>query len=207
MASKSGRTRAWSRLGDREVQRAASAVFVPIPFGGRIVGVLSIQSSKPNAYDDEDLLLLESCAIYLGARIHDEEQRAATEQLQHIATTDALTGLANRRAFDEALAREWHRCARSRTPLSLLMVDVDYFKTFNDAYGHVAGDTCLRQIAQTVGDLREASRRRSGALRRRRVFDRSARDRRRTRDAASGAGVRRGARRSRSRTKARRSDT
>jgi len=137
-------------LGDREVQRAASAVFVPIPFGGRIVGVLSIQSSKPNAYDDEDLLLLESCAIYLGARIHDEEQRAATEQLQHIATTDALTGLANRRAFDEALAREWHRCSRSRTPLSLLMLDVDYFKTFNDAYGHVAGDTCLRQIAQTV---------------------------------------------------------
>jgi diguanylate cyclase (GGDEF)-like protein len=137
-------------LGDREVQRAASAVFVPIPFGGRIVGVLSIQSSKPNAYDDEDLLLLESCAIYLGARIHDEEQRAATEQLQQIATTDALTGLANRRAFDEALAREWHRCARSRSPLSLLMVDVDYFKTFNDAYGHVAGDTCLRQIAQSV---------------------------------------------------------
>jgi diguanylate cyclase (GGDEF)-like protein len=137
-------------LGDREVQRAASAVFVPIPFGGRIVGVLSIQSGKPNAYDDEDLLLLESCAIYLGARIHDEEQRAATEQLQHIATTDALTGLANRRAFDEALAREWHRCGRSRTPLSLLMVDVDYFKTFNDAYGHVAGDTCLRQIAQSV---------------------------------------------------------
>jgi diguanylate cyclase (GGDEF)-like protein len=137
-------------LGGHEVARAASAVFVPIPFGGRIVGVLSIQSGKPNAYDDEDLLLLESCAIYLGARIHDEEQRAATEQLQHIATTDALTGLANRRAFDEALAREWHRCARSRTPLSLLMVDVDYFKSFNDAYGHVAGDTCLRQIAQSV---------------------------------------------------------
>jgi diguanylate cyclase (GGDEF)-like protein len=137
-------------LGGRDVPRAASAIFVPIPFGGRIVGVLSIQSGKPNAYDDEDLLLLESCAIYLGARIHDEEQRAATEQLQHIATTDALTGLANRRAFDEALAREWHRCARSRTPLSLLMVDVDYFKTFNDAYGHVAGDTCLRQIAQSV---------------------------------------------------------
>lgn len=137
-------------LGGRTVERAASAVFVPIPFGGRSVGVLSIQSGKPDAYDEEDLLLLESCAIYLGARIHDEEQRAATEQLQHIATTDALTGLANRRAFDEALAREWHRCARSRNSLSLMMVDVDYFKTFNDAYGHVAGDTCLRQIAQTV---------------------------------------------------------
>jgi len=137
-------------LGNRDVARAASAIFVPIPFGGRIVGVLSIQSGKPDAYDEEDLLLLESCAIYLGARIHDEEQRAATEQLQHIATTDALTGLANRRAFDEALGREWHRCGRSRSPLSLLMVDVDYFKTFNDAYGHVAGDTCLRQIAQSV---------------------------------------------------------
>ena len=59
-----------------------------------------------------------------------------------------MTGLANRRGFDDALAREWRRCARSGLPLSLVLLDIDLFKRFNDAYGHVAGDACLRQVAE-----------------------------------------------------------
>ena len=71
-----------------------------------------------------------------------------------------MTGIANRRAFDEALNEEWRRMLRHGTALSLLMIDVDYFKRFNDAYGHVAGDQCLRTVAQAV-----ASRaRRAGEL-------------------------------------------
>jgi diguanylate cyclase (GGDEF)-like protein len=61
-----------------------------------------------------------------------------------------LTGIANRRAFEEALDQEWRRVMRHRTALSLLMIDVDYFKRFNDGYGHVAGDQCLRTVAQAV---------------------------------------------------------
>jgi len=71
-----------------------------------------------------------------------------TDELRRIATIDALTEVSNRRTFDERLAREWKRCLRSRIPLSLLMVDVDHFKLFNDHYGHQAGDSCLRSVAQ-----------------------------------------------------------
>jgi diguanylate cyclase (GGDEF)-like protein len=131
-------------------ERTADEVVVPIPFGGHIVGALSVGSTGPSAYDGEDQALLETCALYLGARVHDEQQHVATAELTRIATTDALTGLANRRGFDDALASEWRRCARSHTNLSLGILDVDFFKRFNDAYGHVAGDACLRQIAQAI---------------------------------------------------------
>jgi diguanylate cyclase (GGDEF)-like protein/PAS domain S-box-containing protein len=69
------------------------------------------------------------------------------------ANTDSLTGLANRRFFDDALKTEYRRMKRSRTPLSLVMLDVDYFKKYNDTYGHVAGDECLRQIGTSLKTL------------------------------------------------------
>jgi diguanylate cyclase (GGDEF)-like protein len=66
------------------------------------------------------------------------------------ATTDGLTGLANRRCFDEELDREWKRHARSATPLSLLLIDIDHFKKYNDSLGHLAGDECLRAVAESI---------------------------------------------------------
>jgi diguanylate cyclase (GGDEF)-like protein len=71
---------------------------------------------------------------------------AATE-LSELATTDGLTGIANRRAFDLALRREWRRSSRTRKPIALLMIDVDFFKMFNDRYGHQDGDWALRGVA------------------------------------------------------------
>ena len=67
--------------------------------------------------------------------------------------TDALTGLANRRRFDQYLATEWRRSMRDRQPLSLLMLDVDEFKIYNDTYGHQRGDSCLKQIAEACMDV------------------------------------------------------
>jgi diguanylate cyclase (GGDEF)-like protein len=72
------------------------------------------------------------------------------DELRRIATIDVLTGVANRRRFDEALEREWRRARRSGDPLALLMIDVDHFKPFNDRYGHPAGDACLRSVAQAL---------------------------------------------------------
>ena len=71
-------------------------------------------------------------------------------QLERLSTLDTLTGLANRRRFDEVLRQEWRRSAREGTPLSLVFCDIDFFKNFNDGYGHLAGDECLVKVAQAV---------------------------------------------------------
>ena len=85
------------------------------------------------------------------------ERKLAEKQLQEayravevLAVTDALTGLANRRQFDQSLAMEWRRGVRNHSQLSLLLVDVDWFKSYNDKYGHLRGDSCLRQIAEAA---------------------------------------------------------
>ncbi len=84
----------------------------------------------------------------------------ANEQLVRQSATDSLTGITNRRRFDETLAVEWLRAARAGTCLGLLIVDIDHFKRYNDHYGHVAGDECLRQVA----GLLQACVRRAGEL-------------------------------------------
>lgn len=86
--------------------------------------------------------------------MRDISDRVALEaQLAMLANTDALTGLANRRAFDDALARDWARTLRESGQLSLLLLDVDHFKAFNDSYGHQVGDDCLRAVAAALATI------------------------------------------------------
>lgn len=129
---------------------AEGAMIVQISYGGRSIGALRVESPTPGAYDELDVETLERCAMYIGARLHDEESRAERDGLRQAASIDALTGLANRRTLDETLAREWQRCARSQEPLSVVLMDIDHFKAYNDRYGHLAGDECLRQVAQAI---------------------------------------------------------
>jgi len=75
---------------------------------------------------------------------------SANRELQRLSRQDGLTGIANRRYFDSYLSTELRRAARDRRPLSLILSDVDYFKAFNDFYGHQAGDGCLRQVAAAL---------------------------------------------------------
>lgn len=75
------------------------------------------------------------------------EHKNAQIALQQLATLDSLTGLANRRSFDDKLHSEWNRARRQHGPLALIMADVDYFKAYNDHYGHQGGDECLRAVA------------------------------------------------------------
>ncbi|MDH2435259.1 diguanylate cyclase [Pokkaliibacter sp. MBI-7] len=70
--------------------------------------------------------------------------------MKNMAMVDGLTGVANRRRFDEALNNIWRLCQREERPMSLLMMDIDYFKRFNDQYGHLAGDECLRTVAKAL---------------------------------------------------------
>ena len=83
----------------------------------------------------------------------EERTRAleeANNKLEALSYTDGLTGIANRRSFDRMLAQEWNRGQRAGTPLALVLLDVDYFKHFNDHYGHLAGDGCLRALARAM---------------------------------------------------------
>lgn len=82
---------------------------------------------------------------------YDITQRKKAEQrAEHLARHDGLTGLANRRYFDGVLDQEWRRGLRQQQPLSVMMVDVDYFKEYNDALGHLAGDNCLKALAEVM---------------------------------------------------------
>jgi len=81
---------------------------------------------------------------------YEERLREANAQLERLSDTDALTGLANRRRFDRRLHDEWRRARRSGKPLALLMVDVDFFKRYNDRYGHLEGDECLRRVSAAL---------------------------------------------------------
>jgi len=75
---------------------------------------------------------------------------AANQELQRLSSLDGMTGIANRRHFDDMLGREWRRAMRQGSELAILMCDLDFFKQYNDGYGHLEGDECLRQVAQTL---------------------------------------------------------
>lgn len=81
----------------------------------------------------------------------EEKLLALQQELEALSFKDGLTGIANRRQFDASLEREWAQASRDHTPLSLLMLDVDLFKQYNDLYGHLQGDSCLITIAQVLG--------------------------------------------------------
>jgi two-component system chemotaxis family response regulator WspR len=94
--------------------------------------------------------LLQRNAAYKALRESQQKLQESNLELQRLSNTDGLTGIANRRYFDRYLAAEWRRARREKNPLSLLLVDVDNFKLYNDSFGHVAGDEVLRRMAATL---------------------------------------------------------
>lgn len=82
--------------------------------------------------------------------VRTQQLEQANQDLRRLSYLDGLTGVANRRHFEEALDLEWRRASRAGTPISLIMLDADFFKPFNDAYGHQRGDDCLKLIAGTI---------------------------------------------------------
>jgi diguanylate cyclase (GGDEF)-like protein len=156
---------------------ALSEVCVPVRHRGQVVALLNVESPRLAAFHDQ-LGLLETVAEQVagaianarllhrlreaGAALEESNRqlRAANEALQRLSLQDPLTGIANRRRFDQAIASEWRRAIRQRTPLALVLLDIDSFKQFNDSQGHLEGDRCLRQ----VGALLQTNLQRAGDL-------------------------------------------
>jgi len=87
-----------------------------------------------------------------------EQLEIANRKLAELATEDGLTGIANRRALENGLTREWHRCLDQRRPIAALMIDVDHFKRYNDEHGHLEGDIVLKQMAAILTRLHNPHR-------------------------------------------------
>jgi len=128
----------------------APSMHAPIRLGNDVRGVISMARSGGVMFDELDASLFERWTQLLAVRIQERHLSAANARLEVLAGIDSLTGAANRRAFSELLRMAWDRSIARGLPLAIAMIDVDFFKLFNDEYGHVAGDTCLQQIAEAI---------------------------------------------------------
>ncbi|HWT14369.1 MAG TPA: diguanylate cyclase [Patescibacteria group bacterium] len=139
--------------------RPKSVLCLPVVTQGKLVAVIYLENNlMENAFTGKHLKTLEllsaQAAISLvNAQLYESLERkvqARTEELRQMTMKDGLTGIANRRSFDERLGVEWQRSLRNGQPLTLLMLDIDHFKAFNDHYGHHEGDGCIRAVAQAL---------------------------------------------------------
>lgn len=159
-------------MGDAAV---AAEFAVPIRHHDKVIGILNMESVHASTFDVDARTALIAIADQVAGAIHMatvngqlsqalhlvEQQRTelaqtnsqlgiANDELEKLSMLDGLTGVANRRRFDAALENEWRRARRRGESLSLLLIDVDHFKAYNDEYGHLTGDDALRRIATTL---------------------------------------------------------
>lgn len=131
----------------------SSVIACPLLLAQRAEGVLHMDSAQAGAYSQDDLRFLDILLDLVSAAMTNAE---LFEQTQHLAMTDGLTGLMLRRPFLEQLTRELTRAQRGRDAVSVVMLDVDKFKNYNDAYGHTAGDLVLKSVAEVLGTVTPA---------------------------------------------------
>lgn len=123
-------------------------LMIPLHFDSVLWGSLSlVRNHHHTSWETWEIELASAVADQLAIAIKQSE---LYQQLEQLAILDGLTQIANRRYFDQYLDQEWKRAQREQHSLSLLLLDVDHFKLYNDTYGHQAGDYCLQQVAQTI---------------------------------------------------------
>jgi len=152
----------WRARAERLPSRTAAISLLGIHavvYAGRAVGALAGPGTGTWATSImigltlESLLQTVGMAFLLLAMMKERVELRSSEQLRALALSDGLTGISNRRHFDERLGVEIRRARRAGAPIALLLIDVDHFKSFNDAFGHQQGDECLRAIAKTIAAL------------------------------------------------------
>ncbi|MGD1862853.1 MAG: diguanylate cyclase [Leptolyngbyaceae cyanobacterium] len=127
---------------------------IPLLEEKQLWALLSAQSHQPREWQPEEQRLLETIGTIVSSalqreRLHHNLTRA-NRKLQRFAYLDGLTRVANRRRFEQFLSQEWRRLSREQAEVALIMADIDYFKAYNDIYGHQAGDDCLRRVASIL---------------------------------------------------------
>ncbi|MFP4473327.1 MAG: diguanylate cyclase [Candidatus Omnitrophota bacterium] len=138
------------KIRSEDARRIRSLMSAPLMIGNKAIGILRMDSPRPTHFTTEQLRLLMTIAD-LGAVAIENAQ--LYERIQQLAIRDSLTGLFLRRHFLERLSYELGRELRSGSELSLLMIDLDHFKKYNDTYGHMAGDIVLKTVAMILTDV------------------------------------------------------
>ncbi|MCW6037330.1 GGDEF domain-containing protein [Spirulina subsalsa FACHB-351] len=127
------------------LKRPADLVYEPL--------VVCTNDGRYGILDTHHLLMAHAHIHLLTTKLlqqSSQQLEAVNLELKRLASLDGLTEIANRRHFNDYLCQVWHQCYQVKSRLSLILIDVDYFKRYNDAYGHLAGDDCLRQVAKTL---------------------------------------------------------
>jgi diguanylate cyclase (GGDEF)-like protein len=149
-------TAALGNAGAATTQFEGPSLAVPIVHHGSTLGALRFEAQSSDVFTPANVLAFEAIADQIAGAINlasiRRDLEEANERLHRLSMLDGLTGVANRRRFNEALDVEWRRGIRSKAPLSLLMIDIDAFKPYNDAHGHQAGDECLCVVGTTLAE-------------------------------------------------------
>src|ERR1051326_3204825 len=124
-----------------------SVLCVPIAYSETLLGVLNVESIAENAFAQQEVLILRTLADLLATALHNA---FVFQKMQQQSITDGLTGIKTRRYFNEALQSEWKRASRSGRPFSVVLIDLDKFKTVNDTLGHLEGDLVLARIGRIL---------------------------------------------------------
>lgn len=138
--------------------RTSSFISFPIMIGDRRLAVMNFTDrAGRDDFDERDVDLLRTIAPQIAVAIDHEALKDKAGELQQLSLTDPLTGLLNRRYLEERLSEEINRARRRFSEICLLMIDVDYFKSYNDSFGHTAGDTALRLVANALKESLRAA--------------------------------------------------
>ncbi|HUP42604.1 MAG TPA: sensor domain-containing diguanylate cyclase [Thermoanaerobaculia bacterium] len=137
------------------LEEVVAELVVPIQFQDRVLGAINYEAADPGVFSSDNLALFLALAGQLAGAIEltlaNRRLQEANHALERLTRIDSLTGVANRRHFDETLEVEWRRALRAEEPVALVLADIDCFKPFNDAYGHQRGDESLRRVAEVLG--------------------------------------------------------